>query len=123
MPYTSTIEEGIVHVRWHGTLSKADFDSLAKDMPRIGRELGHAPNVLHTFEDTLGADFEPISAYQYSLRQKQAKIPNPVRAAIVVSSPKGEAMASIFKTLNRTPNLEMRVFADEAVARLWLARE
>ena len=123
MPYTYTIGERIVHVCWSGMIAKEDFDSLAKDMPRIGRELGFAPDVLHTFEETTGFSFEPIAAYQYSLRQKQAKIPNPVRAAMVVTTKEGEALAAVFKTLNRTPNLEMRVFADEADARLWLARK
>jgi hypothetical protein len=123
MPYTCTIEDRIVLVRWNGTITKEDFDSLSTDMPRIGRELGFAPDVIHTFKETTGYNFEPIAAYQYSLRQKQTKIPNPVRAAIVVDSQAGKAVAKVFKTLNRTPNLEMRVFADEAAARLWLARK
>lgn len=123
MPYTYTIGERIVHVRWSGVIAKEDFDSLAKDMPRIGRELGFAPDVLHTFAETSGFSFEPIAAYQYSLRQKQAKIPNPVRAAMVVTAKEGEALAAVFKTLNRTPNLEMQVFANEAAARLWLAHK
>ena len=42
---------------------------------------------------------------------------------MVVTTKEGEALAAVFKTLNRTPNLEMRVFADEAAARLWLARK
>jgi hypothetical protein len=123
MSYSYTIEEErIVHVRWQGVIAAEDLDAFGRDMPRIGQQLGFAPNVLHTFEATTGFSFEPVAAYHYSLLQKQVKIPNPIRAAMVVGTADGEALATVFKTLNRTPNLTMRVFADESAARFWLAR-
>ena len=64
-----------------------------------------------------------MAAYQYALQQKHVSIPNPVRSAMVVTTKESEYLATIFKTLNRTPNLEMKVFYDEASARRWLARE
>ena len=122
MSYSYSIEERIVHVRWQGVIAADDLDAFGQDMPRIGKELGFAPNVLHTFAETTGFSFEPVAAYQYSLLQKQVKIPNPIRAAMVVGTSDGEALATVFKTLNRTPNLTMRVFANETAARLWLAQ-
>jgi hypothetical protein len=123
MPYSYTIEGRIVHVRWQGSIVKEDLESLGREMPRVGRQLGFAPDVLHTFGETTGFSFEPLAAYQYSLQQKQVKIPNPIRAAMVAATPDCEALATVFKTLNRTPNLEMQVFANEAAARRWLARQ
>ena len=123
MPYSCTIEGRIVHVSWHGLISQEDFDSLGKDMPRIGRKLGFAPDVIHTFEAVTELGFEPAAAYQYSLKQKQVEIPNPIRAAMVTTTRENEYLVTIFKMLNRTTNLEMKVFPDEASARHWLVRE
>lgn len=123
MPITCTTEGRIVHATWSGTIAKEDLESLGKGMPRIGRELGFAPDVLHTYEGVTGVSFEPVAAYHYALQQKQVSIPNPVRSAMVVTTKESEYLATIFKTLNRTANLEMKVFYDEASARRWLARE
>ena len=123
MPYSHTTEGRILHVSWHGMVTKDDLVAFGADMPRLGRELGFAPDVLHTFAAVTGHSFQPIAAYMYSLLQKRVQIPSPIRAAIVATTQEGEALATVFKTLNRTPNLEMKVFANEAAARLWLARK
>ena len=123
MPYTHTIEGRIVHVCWYGAITHQDLDVFGAEMPRIGRSLGFAPDVLHTFAAVTGLGLKPIEAFAYSLRRSQEPIPNPIRSAIVGSSAQGEALATVFKELNRTPNLEMKVFADETAARRWLARD
>ncbi|MFT3829050.1 MAG: hypothetical protein QM691_05010 [Opitutaceae bacterium] len=123
MAYSYTVDGRIVHVRWRGTLAGGDLEAFGKEMPLLGRRLGFAPDVLHTFDETVASGFEPISAYHYSLQLKQVKIPNPIRAAVVASTKQGEAMATVFQTLNRTPNLELRIFATEDAALRWLARE
>ncbi len=123
MPYSLTVEGRIVHVCWTGVVAKEDLDSFGEAMPRVGRDLGFAPDVIHTFETTTGFSFQPVAAYLYSEQLRQVQIPNPIRAAIVTDTQEGEALATVFKTLNHTPNLEMKVFANEAAARLWLARK
>ena len=123
MPYSYTIEGRLVHVSWHGMITKEDLVAFGVDMPQVGRSLGSAPDVLHTFEAVEGHRFQPIAAYMYSLLQKRVEIPNPVRAAIVAVTQEAEALATVFKTLNRTRNLEMKIFANEAAARLWLSQK
>ena len=123
MPYVCTIEGCIVHAAWRGTIVPEDLEAFGADMPRIGRRLGFAPDVLHTFEAVTGLGFEPAAAYQYSLKQKQVEIPNPIRVAMATTTKENEYLATVFKMLNRATNLEMEVFPSEAVARRWLARE
>ena len=123
MPITCTTKGRIIHVSWSGTIAKDDLETLGKELPRIGRALGFAPDVLHTFEGATGLDFEPAAAYQYARQQKPVAIPETVRAAMVVTTKEAEYLSTVFKTLNRRPNLEMKVFFDEASARRWLARE
>lgn len=123
MPYTCAVEGRIVCVSWHGLLAQEDLDALGQDMPRIGRGLGFAPDVLHTFKAVTGLGFEPTAAYQYSLKQKAVRIPNPIRAAMVATTKENEYLATVFVKLNRATNLEMKVFFDEPSARCWLARQ
>ena len=123
MPYSYIIEGRTVRVDWQGLVTKDDLVAFGADMPRIGQQLGFAPDVLHTFEAVTGSNFQPIAAYLYSLLQKRVEIPNPIRAAIVAMTAEGEALAKVFTALNRTRNLEMKVFANETAARRWLARQ
>ncbi len=123
MPYSYTIDGRIVRVAWHGVVAKEDLESFGAAMPQVGRSLGFAPDVLHTFDGVTGHSFQPIAAYLYSLLQKRERIPNPVRAAIIATDRQGMALAKVFTTLNRTRNLEMRIFADEPSARSWLEQK
>ena len=123
MPFSCTIEERCVHVAWREAISVEDLREFGREMPRIGRTLGRAPDVIHTFEEVTGLGFDPSAAYEYSMSQKAVAIPNPIRAAMVATTKENEYLATIFIKLNRAPNLEMRVFFDEASARVWLARE
>ena len=122
MPYTYTIEERVVHVSWSGDVSKRDLDAFGEEMPRVGQRLGFAPDVLHTFADVMPG-LQPIEAFMYSQRRNQVPIPNPIRVAIVAQDQLGEALATVFQELNRTPNLTMKVFPTEAEGRRWLARK
>ena len=123
MPFSCTVEEYCVHVAWRDAISVGDLRSFGQEMPRIGRTLGRAPDVLHTFEAVTGLGFDPAAAYEYSVRQKAVAIPNPIRAAMVATTKENEYLATLFLKLNRAPNLDMRVFFDEASARAWLARQ
>lgn len=120
MPYSYSINDGIVRVVWEGMVTKDDLSSFGQAMPQVGRSLGYAPDVLHTFDEVTDHAFQPIAAYSYSLTLKRVRIPNRVRAAIVARTGEGQALAQVFKTLNRTANLEMEVFADEAAALAWI---
>jgi hypothetical protein len=121
MPYSYTIAERIVHVCWSGDVSKRDLDAFGEEMPRIGWQLGFAPDVLHTFAEVTSG-LPPIEAFLYSQRQDQVPIPNPMRAAIVINTEECEALANVFRALDATSNLTMKVFPTEAEARRWLAR-
>lgn len=120
MPYTFSIDGRIVHFAWSGVVAKEDLQSIGKEMPRLARELGFAPNVLHTFDAVTGHSFQPLAVYMHSLLRKRVVIPTPVRSAAVTKTSEGASLARMFVSLNRSPNLEMKVFDSEEVARRWL---
>ncbi len=123
MPYSYAIEGRIVLVAWFGVVGPEDLVAFGREMPELGRDLGFAPNVLHTFDGVTGVGFEPAVIYEYSQIQRQTPVPNPIRVALVAKTKANEYLAAVFKTFNHTPNLELEVFAGEAAARRWLARD
>ncbi len=122
MPFTCTIEGRLVRVLWRDLVTPEDLDAFAEEMPRIGRSLGFAPDVIHVFEAVTGFTFEPIEAYRYSRKQRQVEIPNPIRVALVATTKESEYLATVFQTLTKVSNLEMHIFFDEPSALRWLAR-
>jgi hypothetical protein len=123
MPYTYTVEDRIVHIAWDGTISRQDLQSVDQEMPRLAVRLGFGPNVLHTFAEATGHNYELITAYMVSLIRKRIAIPHPVKSALVATTPETKRMAELFRELDATPNLTIEVFASEAAAREWLDEE
>ncbi len=122
MPFSHAIDGRVVHVAWYGAVTAEDIAALEQELPAISRSLGFAADVLHTFVGVTSADFSPTAAFASSRRMQQAAIPNPIRVAMVVVTKENEFLATIFKTLNHSPSIEMKVFFDEPSARRWLAR-
>jgi hypothetical protein len=122
MPFTCTVEDRLVRVSWSDLVTREDLDAFAEEMPRLGRSLGFAPDVLHCFEAVTGFTFDPTEAFHYSRKQRQVEIPNPIRVALVATTKENEYLATVFKTLTKVSNLEMHLFFDEPSARRWLAR-
>lgn len=123
MPFSHTVEDRVVHVAWHGLVSREDLQAFGKAMPQLVASLGFIPDVLHTFEAVDGYGFQPITVYMFSLLRKRVHIPKPVRSAVVATTPETRSLAKVFKALNRTKNLEMEIFDSEVAARRWLSRE
>lgn len=123
MPLRIEVLPDYVHVNWHGELVKQDLDLLSAEMPRIGRQLGHAPNVLHTFDGASGTSlhFDMLNSYSRNLRQ--IKLPNPCRAASVCTHPLGFGLARMMQLINQNPDVEMMVFSDKEAALRWLEED
>lgn len=123
MPLRIQLLPDYVHVNWHGELSKQDLDLLSVEMPRIGRQIGHAPNVLHTFEETSGTSLRFEAMHGYGRNLRQVKLPNPCRVASVCNHPVGFGLARMMQLINQNPDLEMRVFSEKEPALSWLTEK
>ena len=121
MPFTHAVEDDIVHFSWHGVITREDLQTFGKNMPALAASLGTVPFVLHTFKEVQGYRFQPLVVYTFSLLRKRAKIPYPVKSAVVVDAPEKLAMARLFKACNHSPNLTIEIFESEERARAWLA--
>jgi len=120
MPFRRTVQDHFVHIEWYGILRPADFAQLLLEVPRIGRSLGYAPNILHTFDEVLeiGMDFASLSSHS---RQREAiYLPNKVKVATVSERLLVFGFSRMIELMNETPMMEMRVFKLRAEAEAWL---
>jgi len=120
LPYTVTIEDRFVHVDLSGLISREDLKSVDQEMPLIAAQLGFGPNVLHSFAGVTGHSYELITAYMVSVIRKRIRIPQPVKSALVATTPATKRMAELFQELDATPNLTIEVFGSDPEARAWL---
>jgi len=120
MPYTLKITDEFLGIEWYGVLTPQDLTAIGQDLPRIGRNLGHALHVLHTFDAVTRIDFDPLAAYHHTIRREDIHIPQAVKSAAVAKTPEVFAMARMMQELNRNPMIEMRVFDADADALAWI---
>jgi hypothetical protein len=123
MPATHEVKDRIVHFSWRGTVTGEDLRSIGQTLQALGTSLGFAPDVLHTFDEMNGAEFEPWAGFEHSLRQERLRLRNAAKSALVAKTPKVLAVARMMQTLNRNPNLAMEIFPTEEAALAWLRDE
>ncbi|MDQ5981134.1 MAG: hypothetical protein QG602_4112 [Verrucomicrobiota bacterium] len=120
MPIRIQLLPDYVHVNWHGELTTQDLDLLSVEMPRIGWQIGHAPNVLHTFDETTGSALRYDAMHSYGRNLQQVKLPNPCRVASVCNHTIGFGLARMMQLINQNPDLDMKVFSEKEAALCWL---
>ena len=123
MPFSIKVLDDHVHIDWYGVLSNEDLHYIGSKLPEIAKKLGHAPDVLHTFDKVTEATMKPWDAFQHSLRREDTRLANKARSAAVAKTEKVRAMALLFQQLNRNPHIEMEIFPSEAEALAWLHEE
>ena len=109
-----------VHVSWHGELVSQDLTQLSHELPKLGLQLGKAPNVLHTFDEVRGMGLAARALEAHGRHLAQIKLPNPSRSASVCHNPLAFGMARMMQLYNQNPDLQIEVFSDEVEAVDWL---
>lgn len=122
MAYTFIEKDEYFHIDWHGVITQPDLDGIRREIPERAQRVGRPRNVLHTFDKVTQCDLVPLSAYEHSLKCKSIPIPKRAKSASVAKTDDIYRYAKLFQELNRNPNLEMQIFADEAEAIAWLTR-
>ncbi|AOS46446.1 hypothetical protein Verru16b_03552 [Lacunisphaera limnophila] len=120
MPIRIQLLPEYVHVVWHGELVNQDLEFLSAEMPRIGRQIGRAPNVLHTFEEVTSTSLRFDAMHIHGNRLRSVKVPNSCRIASVCHQPVAFGMARMMQLINQNPALQMQVFTELEPALRWL---
>jgi len=120
MPFRLHIQAPLVHIEWYGELVNADFTRFLTELPKIGRQLGYAPNLLHTFDEVTDAHLHYDEANAQAEHRSRIALPNKIRSATVANRPLIYGFTRMFITLNSNPDIEMQVFSSQEEAHAWL---
>ena len=119
MAYDLWMEDGLLRIRLHDTLSPADLDGLAKAVIELeGRLPVIPPRVTEMVEVTeIEVGFREFLVF-VGYRRGQV-LPNAVRSALVVATNVQLGIARMFQTLNDHPQVTVRIFRDVDSALAW----
>ena len=120
MPFRHTFQDHFVHIEWYGLLTPADFAQLLQELPRIGRSLGYAPNILHTFDEVLEIRVDYAFLTSHSRQREAIYLPNKVKIATVSDRPMIYGLSRMIESINKSPLFEMHAFKLRAEAEAWL---
>lgn len=105
-----------------GSLTRADLEALLAETDRLEKKTGHVPNRLADFRPTteFEVNYETIQALTSFRRER--RFANPFKTALLTANSVQHGYARMFQTLEDNPQIQIRIFSDEAAARSWLAR-
>ena len=103
-----------------GSLTRADLEALLAETDRLEKKTGCVPNRLADFRPTteFEVNYEIIQALTSFRRER--RFANPFKTAILTANSVQHGYARMFQTLEDNPQIQIRIFSDEAAARSWL---
>lgn len=120
MPYHVALDGHYVRVWFTGVLTGRDLREVADELREHERGLGVVPDRLVDMSDMLATSGTFNLAILASRVRAVQRFPNTFRSALVSPRTEVAAFARIFRTLNRNPQIEVRVFETVAAAAAWL---
>jgi hypothetical protein len=116
-------EDGVLRIVMPATLTAAELDGIAAALTEIERSAAVTP---HRLVDMSGVTrFQVGFTDMFALAELRRAHPpaNPIRSALVASTPVQVGFARMFQTLNDHPLVDVRIFPDVDSALAWLKGE
>jgi|CXWL01.1.fsa_nt_gi hypothetical protein len=120
MPSRVALQTPYVRVWFSGTLTGKDLREVADELRAHERELGRVPDRLVDMSAMVATDTAFNLAILAARVRGVQRFPNAFRSALVSPTVAVAGFARIFRTLNRNPQIEVRVFEDVESAERWL---
>jgi hypothetical protein len=121
MPYTITVENNVIRTVLTGRITPRDLADLAAESKNYEYDVAVIPHRITdmTKVEELAIHYPDISAL--AATRGQLLFPNSFKSAIIACSIIHLGYARMFQTLNRNPQILVRIFPDEASALEWIA--
>jgi hypothetical protein len=121
MPFSLTVEPGLLRVVLFGNLTMAELLRLADAVVESERILGMTPNQLTDVSQVSGRDLGYFEVLTLADRRRVRTLANSIKSAIVAPKPVDVGFARMFQTLNDHPQIETAIFPTLEEAEGWLA--
>ena len=123
MPFSLSSESGVERIAISGTLTPADLERLADTLLEMEGASAVCPHRVTDLTDLTRFDVGFDDMFSLARRRRAVPPANPIRSAIVASTPVQLGFARMFQTLNDHPQVTLRIFADLDAALAWLGEE
>lgn len=120
MPITTQLRDNFIESVWHDDITTADLEQLLRAIQDFE---GRLPVALDRLSDMSGAQaLQFHSNYIIAMGQarQQAKLKNPVKSAIIATTPEQYGVARMFQTYNQNPDIHITIFRERLPAYEWL---
>ena len=122
MACTIKLADGIVHVNLTEHLTLSDLREIGDELVKIEAEQERSP---HRLTDMTYCESGKIDLGQLETlarRRRDAPLKNPVRSAIIATTPMHYGIARMYMAIGSNPKVEMEIFEKREDALAWLGQ-
>ena len=121
MPFSISSGDGIMRIVLSGTLVPEELVRMADALREAEAAAAVCPHRVTDLTDVTRFDVGFVDMSELAQRRREMSPANPIRSAIVASTPVQLGFARMFQTLNDHPRVTVRIFPDLNGALAWLA--
>ncbi|MET0399057.1 MAG: hypothetical protein ABW277_19850 [Longimicrobiaceae bacterium] len=121
MPFSISTDDGIMRIVLSGTLTSEELVRVADAMGEAEDAMVVCPPRVTDLERVTRFEVGFEDMFRLARRRRQQPPANPIRSAIVATTPVQVGFARMLQTLNDHPWVTMRIFPDADGALAWLA--
>lgn len=120
MPFSITLDGGVMRIVLTGTLTSEDLVRVADAMGEAEDAADVCPPRVTDLACVARFEVGFDDMFRLARRRRQQPPANPIRSAVVASTPVQIGYARMLQTLNDHPQVTMRIFGDADGALAWL---
>lgn len=121
MPYRLVLSADLMTVEFSGALTQEVLFAALLEMETFEQSQGTAPNRLYLLLDVLEWHIAGEDIRRHASRRREARLPNPIKSAIVVQRKSHAAVARVFELYSHDlPQITVKVFTTIEEAYAWL---
>ena len=121
MPITTRCANGLMEIRMAGRVSAADLKAHMREVATIESKVAVTPNRIMDLRDGTAGDVKFENLHGLAEARRIAVLKNPIKTAILATTPVQIGLARTFQTINDNPQITIQIFREESEARAWLA--
>jgi len=120
MPFDLTVHAGYFRLHAHGVLTAPELADSARQAVEIEHAHPEGIDRLVDLRDVTEFKVQYTDVSDFASLRRRERLPRRVRSAILAVRPVAIGFANMYDTILNHPDIEVRVFQDEAEALAWL---
>ncbi len=120
MPAHLSIQDGILHISFVGTVNDWDLREMTDRLEELERNAEVVPHRITHLTEATRIELTFADLWELAKRRKATGFLNPFKSAIVAPDPVHVGFARMFQTLNDHPKIVIAIFRKTEEAEQWI---